>query len=350
MENKTKFQEKCSNSYNKVMMEDSTSIENAAFIDCDCYDSLLKSGSVTSKQCAITEGQWYIKDSKSYVDICIVSLDQAKMIDLTRPLPNPLLLQQDLTQEADNWNIFPLVTMFDTSCEADANRDGALPLFPGYGKFANTCPNKGFIKLNGKNNLSLPTAIEYYSGTPPPEMFWFEFMDGTSTSFLSNSLHTEQFFDPSFASCGCSDCPSNQPGQSKQSETATPSPSQIPIEVPSRSPQPEKPTAKPSQQLTTKDCPSSAYESCNLFATRNCVKRTNKSESCRFDAAADAMKRRMIALEEVIESLEVDEKNVSRNETLVFDGNVITRKWIFKEMQYHSNHSASLKHKINTRL
>lgn len=96
--------------------------------------------------------------------------------------------------------------MLETKCGADT-----APIFPGYGVFGGTCPMDGSIDL-GLSEVTLPPSIDYYFGEPPAEMFWYEFIDGTSTGFWPSTGEPflgidSNYFRPTFDTCDALNVP-----------------------------------------------------------------------------------------------------------------------------------------------
>jgi hypothetical protein len=170
--------------------------------------------------CVLYETITIPKDS-THSDVCIVSTKSAAFgrqidtdilaIDFSTPLPAVLGLinavKAPIGPNDARMNV--LATYFDTTCiVADEDSPFVLPIFPGYGKFPNTCHDSGFIDLQ-KGNPPLPDSIEHFVGNPPLEADWYEFIDGTSIAFWPATPDAAGiFFEPSFATCQCSKCDS----------------------------------------------------------------------------------------------------------------------------------------------
>jgi len=359
------------------------------FVPCDCYDDMLQSASLGHMSSAMISCPLYDSyelvnvatvTSKEY-DICIVSAvavgsdsstgQSEWRIDLSKPLPNPLLLfhdspsnyvpflyYQNSTKEYPaDWMYFPYLTLFDTSCSYQSSRDGVLPLFPGYGKYPDTCADNGFIDLKwkygphfGQEHAHLPPTIPHYSNAPPAEMFWYEFMDGTSAAFWPNSWNDNNlmYFRPSFATCSCIDCPSEAPSQAPIS-SIEPAPAPAPT------------------------CNPESFAACYDFAKSACV--TNGADgspagiSCEYNpmrlssstSTIGARRNKIRALEELIGLVVKSKQDGSGTdyakifspdhrlpshiayELNVDEGNVVTRDWVTVQRDFHLKRSRFLK-------
>lgn len=101
--------------------------------------------------------------SISYFDVCIVSSiyrpGEGHVADLSKPLPDIIALDHnpydDLSFDEDD-NSAKLIssamaiTFFETTCKEQVVGDYgsyAYPLFPGFGKYSGTCPDKGEFVL-----------------------------------------------------------------------------------------------------------------------------------------------------------------------------------------------------------
>jgi hypothetical protein len=220
------------------------------FVDCACLDTIVRTtttgssssaGSTTRMGCglfdSITLAPTILGEQASvFFDICLVSVvpmepqgggggSSSLVLDLSKPLPPVIGIEMVLhhnleSEEQDDgppMTTTPtlLTTYFDTTCATLPYRY-AHPLFPGFGKFPHTCPDKGFIDLELEQHQlqpRLPHAVDHLNGRPPPHAFWFEFRDGTSTGFWpSNNDNNDDFltnahsFHPTFATCACADC------------------------------------------------------------------------------------------------------------------------------------------------
>jgi hypothetical protein len=188
------------------------------FVDCDCYDTLLDPVNFDAFGCVLYETINIPRDSTDST-VCIVSTKYATFgrqvdadilaIDFSTPLPAVLGLinEVEVPVGANEARMKFLATYFDTTCiVADEDSPFVLPIFPGYGKFPNTCHDFGFIDLQN-GNPPLPDSIEHFVGNPPREADWYEFIDGTSIAFWPTTRDGEAiYFEPSFATCQCSKC------------------------------------------------------------------------------------------------------------------------------------------------
>jgi hypothetical protein len=219
------------------------------FVDCECFDDITIPGS-TSMGCGLFDSVTLaMLTSSTFFDICLVSVHELPgagfVIDLSNPLPAVIGIQfvglEEVEPTDPSWNPYPLRTYFDTSCELlqDPQVPYAHPLFPGYGKFPATCPDKGFIDLETGDTALLPDIIDHLDGYPPANAFWFEFIDGTSTGFWSKTPQDEYFFQPTFATCACTECDSED--EATGSPTLAPTPG-LPVT--------EAPTSYPSKATT----------------------------------------------------------------------------------------------------
>lgn len=190
------------------------------FVDCDCYDTLLDPANFDPFGCVLYD-TITMPEGSIHSDVCIVSTKSATFghqididilaIDFSTPLPAVLGLinEVEVPVGPNDARMNVLATYFDTTCIV-ANEDSpiVLPIFPGYGKFPNTCHDFGFIDLQN-GNPPLPDSIEHFVGYPPREAEWYEFIDGTSMAFWPATTDGEgTFFEPSFATCQCSKCDS----------------------------------------------------------------------------------------------------------------------------------------------
>jgi hypothetical protein len=226
------------------------------FVDCACYDTMLEyhlsssDNDVSFAGCTLMTTQ-VIPSDEDYTqhDICVVAVTQsdgnnqtasssttALTVDLSQPLPDVIgiVLSRTLVPlEGDSTESSPtvpsrLTTYIDTTCSGNPY---ANPVFPGYGKFPNSCPKMAFIDLQQAGMPLLPNRIHHYRGTPPPHMFWFEFVDGTSAGFWpsKDKNHAVFSFDPTFAVCECRECgnfgssaPSREPPTTPEPPTHEP--------------------------------------------------------------------------------------------------------------------------------
>ena len=184
---------------------ESESSQAASFISCGCYETFLQSGYLDDG-CQLSRALFVSDDDPS---ICIVSTNENGAMDLTLPLPNPLKIVHKIVDSNDemrpDWNR-DIITVLETKCGADT-----APIFPGYGVFGGTCPMDGSIDL-GLSEVTLPPSIDYYFGEPPAEMFWYEFIDGTSTGFWPSTGEPflgidSKYFRPTFDTCDALNVP-----------------------------------------------------------------------------------------------------------------------------------------------
>jgi hypothetical protein len=311
--------------------------EKAKFIDCDCYASLLSG--LLNDGCALLD-EWNILPSDaSFSDMCIVSTIQENdggpwVPKLNVALPSTLLLhhsapdvvQEDMNDSTADWNQFPLITYLDTSCDTSrTSMEGSIPIYPGYGKFANTCPSQGLIDLMLSENsqMHLPHSLDGFYGQPPKEMFWFEFRDGTSTSFWPSgdetpSLVTSSYFNPSFSQCTCNECPSEPP-------------SSMPT---------IKPTTAVTEEFTQErapGCPTALYEDCLTFASTRCISK-DSGDICRysFAGAEGSQGRKLSLLKDVATNMNHRGKEEShRLLSQVFSHVEFSQEWVHSQIEQH---------------
>ena len=246
--------------------------------------------------------------------------EDGRTIDLSLALPQHIVLRHITIGEHDgtrpDWDR-DIITVIDARCGEDIP-----PIFPGYGVFANTCPLDGTIDL-GQTGVTLPPSFDYHFGNPPKQMFWYEFIDGTSTGFWPST--GEQFtgiesllFTPTFASCSCLECPSDQPSTS---------PTLIPTYQPSISPTTSLASAAPSFLGTAENtrefvgggCPVSTYEECSAFAQSFCITNgkgnTSFGQTCAYSSdSSDEFQRKLIGLEEIVAAVDT---GVADRDTIV---------------------------------
>ena len=122
------------------------------FVNCDCFDratdiTSTSFGDIASCHVFTHEvlDRTATPDAKtSHLDICIVSTtdgENGPVADFSRPLPDIIGLKHVPKNDFGD-----VVTFFETSCGekgVDSHGKFAYPLFPGYGKFASTCPYDG---------------------------------------------------------------------------------------------------------------------------------------------------------------------------------------------------------------
>ena len=123
------------------------------FVDCDCYNNATNAASSVFgdiASCDLFEYEFLGSTAPEVVfssfDICLVSTTDSGgriVANFSQPLPDIIGLQH-----LANGNIpsDDSVTFFETTCDergVDSLGNFAYPLFPGYGKFAGTCPYTG---------------------------------------------------------------------------------------------------------------------------------------------------------------------------------------------------------------
>lgn len=240
--------------------------DGVAFVSCECYE-LLKAGAnfESAPECDVMSSIELDPTNETRTfDICLASVNDADgpvTVDMSVPLPDVIGLvhQPSVTTEGSRGSSRPFQTYFNTSCGIlDASSAPyVLPLFPGYGKFPNSCPNTSFIDLELSGEVVLSEAIDHFNGRPPIESFWYEFIDGTSASFWPQNGEGFDFFDPTFAACECNECPSSAPSlvpsvlASFHPSLTTPSPTYEDSEIPSFSPTTDLPSSLPTPAPTT---------------------------------------------------------------------------------------------------
>jgi hypothetical protein len=162
--------------------------DSSRFVDCDCYDP----SNSNAFKCPTYELLSIPPDDHSF-EICIVAVSSfdfgrgaaSQAVDFSKPLPEVLGLTHtfDSVHEDFEPRMTSFKSYFDTTCSVKSDDSQfPLPIFPGYGKFPNTCQDFGFIDLEDGSPL-LPEAIAHFNGQPPTESFWYQFMDGTSAAF-----------------------------------------------------------------------------------------------------------------------------------------------------------------------
>ena len=295
---------------------------SARFLSCKCYESFIEKGYLDDG--CVHSRHLIVSDDSS---LCIVSVNENdSTIDLSRALPSHIVLRHSAIDNHDDmrpdWNTH-LITAIDTSCGEDVP-----PIFPGFGKFANSCPLNGIIDLGISSTL--PPSIDYHFGDPPKEMFWYEYVDGTSTGFWPSTgaqfMGIESlFFSPTFASCSCAECSSTQPSR-EPSLIPTVSPTMIstfvPTSQPSASPTSSFSSAVPSVLGTAENsrefvrgrCPASTYEECGAFAHSFCITNgkgnTPFGETCAYSPdSSDEFQRKLTGLEEIVDAVETGQSD-----------------------------------------
>lgn len=195
--------------YDRLVNPTTTGPTLATVEDCDVYGSLALSGtgngSNNDSDDDDTAGNHDWSEEK-YFEVCIVSTTfvdgMGFVVDLTKPLPDILGLkhapndeEEDVSHNDDQVYLSsPQVTYFDTTCALHKKQiqvgdniiidnsvwnhwpyDGDYyPLFPGYGKFAGTCPTQGFIDFGYDGIHPLPESIDHYHGYPPSTSFYYK--------------------------------------------------------------------------------------------------------------------------------------------------------------------------------
>ena len=260
---------------------------SVSFVDCDCFDDatdVFSSSFGDISSCALFDYE-VLDHASSHVaassfDLCLVSTTDhgnGYVANFSHPMPEIIGLEH---LPNGNTPFCDSVTFFETTCDeigVDSLGNFAFPLFPGYGKFAGTCPNNGkpkamrichfaieksrlqfvlltfvmflrsqnptrfsnlltgFIDFENENSR-LPEDIVFL-GRPPSTSFFYQFIDGTSVGFWPNvgnhgdamSVSDRSFFDPTFARCDCLDCntiegmmPSDLPSPAPTSDPMSP--------------------------------------------------------------------------------------------------------------------------------
>jgi hypothetical protein len=208
------------------------SLTAVKFVDCECYDVITNLDDIdaalnASSSCLLYDSLPLSYDMMEvtvhYFDICLVSASRTDItedfiLDLLAPLPDVVGIQHDpyfhsVAGIDDSIFVHTTVTYFDTTCDLKVkgpHGNLSFPLFPGYGKFATTCPDKGFIDFGHSDITPLPDAIDHFDGIPPPTSFYYMFMDGTSVGFWPADLKSmddnDIWFLPNMAKCSCRDC------------------------------------------------------------------------------------------------------------------------------------------------
>ena len=307
------------------------------FTPCECYEKIitLKGEAIN---CEVNDTIVLEEDR----EMCIVSVTSDNIVNLRQPLPNPLIIvQNDFVDDAES--NFPLTTFFDTSCVANQGKD-VLPTYPGYGKFPNTVQDEGLIiiEYSSKERLQLSRALKYFQGLPSTDLFWFEFIDGTSKSFWpKKTQQAASFFDPSFASCSCLKCDSSPPSLKPSTLPYSPSPSKSPSGF-----EPPDPV---------KGC-AGKYQICDKYSKENCKTTTsgptwNIGQKCDFSLVVNATtalnyeksnvqslnqeesnRRKLHALKGLVDSIESG--NISVSGASLF-GNLLTQDFLENQITFH---------------
>ncbi len=258
--------------------DDRAPTDGIRFVECSCYETINTPDTFDPSACQPLATTLVLTSSYGIdSDICIVSVEEldggAALIDLSKPLPQVIgLVHSPLSDEEEDytsqyWNPYPLRTYFDTTCDIidEETAPFVLPLFPGYGKIPDSCPSNGFIDLWEDDTPRLPDDINHTDGELSTELFWYEFVDGTSTGFWPTGEEGDSavWFNPTFAVCACNDCggvpstpspPSSNPGAAVSglppSSPIELTPSPVAVESPSASPMAASPTNSPTANPT----------------------------------------------------------------------------------------------------
>ncbi|KAL3940398.1 MAG: hypothetical protein SGARI_000982 [Bacillariaceae sp.] len=234
----------CGDEYydNVTVADNNNTLTSVHFVDCDCFDNATNLDDMDAVMDASTTCELYEEIPLDYdtMDVCLVATSRSTtmddddfVLDLSVPLPEIIGLQHDpyfdyIAGIDDPTILGTTVTYFDTTClSSTAPHLAANPLFPGYGKFAATCPDTGFIDFEYTGVSPLPDAIDHFDGTPPATSFYYEFVDGTSVGFWPDDSdmmdQDDVFFLPNFATCACRDCNDNNSADPSQSPSVSPS-------------------------------------------------------------------------------------------------------------------------------
>ena len=128
------------------------------FVDCECYDDAINTSSSSFgdiASCMLFDRLDIPSDS--YFDICVVStidIGNGPVATFSQALPEIIGLEHipydnmAFGDDGDEATVDEVSTstFFETSCDekaVDSQGSFAYPLFPGYGKFAGTCPDGG---------------------------------------------------------------------------------------------------------------------------------------------------------------------------------------------------------------
>jgi len=132
----------------------STTDSGVRFVDCGCYDNATDASSPSFgdiASCPLFEHDIWDPTSPNvaanYIDICLVSsidfgYGAGPVANFSHPLPEIIGLQH----VPNDGSTSMVLTYLETSCDnkvVDSQGSFAYPLFPGYGKFAGTCPDHG---------------------------------------------------------------------------------------------------------------------------------------------------------------------------------------------------------------
>lgn len=108
------------------------------FVDCDCYDQLVIPGSGVDCELFRTFTLPLLDGFLHAYDVCLVSVqgdDSFLTVDLSVALP--FVIGFDHAPSVVGFE--PSTTYFDTTCAVLEDHPYTLPIFPGYGKFLNSC-------------------------------------------------------------------------------------------------------------------------------------------------------------------------------------------------------------------
>jgi len=119
--------------------------ERVRFVDCECYDEMVQTPG-DSVDCELKRAVDLpvLPNFGHTYDICVVSVqinEGSAVVDLAQPLPSVIGLVHANDEDRNS------TTYFDTTCDQYDDNLFVLPIFPGYGKFANSCK---YILLNEK--------------------------------------------------------------------------------------------------------------------------------------------------------------------------------------------------------
>lgn len=343
------------------------------FVDCVCYDAMLRKYLNSNNDepftgCSLTTTHETLPEEEfAKHEICVVSVTRSDdtgandtggttglTVDLSKPLPDvigivlerKLLALDGSLREENTTQSVRIPTYIDTTCFGSPFVN---PVFPGYGKFLHSCPHMAFVDLQLPGKPPLPSGLHHYTGYPPLEMFWLEFLDGTSVGFWPSegSDDTVFSFHPTFAVCECQDCvsaPNSEPPTTSEPPTQEPRPSSpmpsihnAATESPSAS-LPDNPSAKPSHEpspSTTGDgCPSPQSTRCAHFALYNCLNRGTEAGLESLCLYGEEPAGRFLAgpLKDLLEG---DTASFVQTVLELYDSGQISKDWVASEMNRH---------------
>jgi hypothetical protein len=129
------------------------------FVDCECFDDVTDvSSSSFGDIASCTIFDHAVLDHASpdiaapYLYLCLVSTTNrgdGPVANFSHSLPNVIGLKH-VPNGNTAFGDGHAVTFFETSCDqkgVDSRGNFAYPLFPGYGKFAGTCPDNGKLDV-----------------------------------------------------------------------------------------------------------------------------------------------------------------------------------------------------------